>query len=354
MSRSANKLPPIGMNPMILIVVLLLLSPGGPLVLGAGAADVSQGATQSASQESEQETIRRQKLQKLQESYAEEPDLARKIDYLRQMKSLLDPYIDFDKIRTLDNDIRTLEDQLAKQNREQTRQASLARIEAAIRVGHFDVAEQQAAVLTQRFPNDAQAKEILFRVRASRIAEEVKDVLVKPDATCKEFEDADRKINDALKLSPDHVQAKSVKAEVDARIRGCRISFWLRFALIVLCVLAAGAVAYFLLRPRKWVLEVTFGPSKGEIFSLDKPETVIGALGPPNGEADIIISDAERKISRRHCLIVQNGRRLYVVDESANGTKVNDEEIEKENYARLRRGDEITLANEAVLVLRPK
>jgi hypothetical protein len=41
-------------------------------------------------------------------------------------------------------------------------------------------------------------------------------------------------------------------------------------------------------------------------------------------------------------------------DESTNGTMINDEEVEKGSVMRLRHGDRLSLADEAVLLLRPK
>jgi pSer/pThr/pTyr-binding forkhead associated (FHA) protein len=42
------------------------------------------------------------------------------------------------------------------------------------------------------------------------------------------------------------------------------------------------------------------------------------------------------------------------MNESTNGTMINDEEVEKGNMVRLRKGDRLSLADEAVLILRPK
>jgi predicted component of type VI protein secretion system len=87
---------------------------------------------------------------------------------------------------------------------------------------------------------------------------------------------------------------------------------------------------------------------------LDADEVKIGALGPPNGECDIVIRDARRRISQLHCLIVCSGRHWYLINESTNGTMINDEEIEKGNIVRLRKGDRLSLEDEAALVLRSK
>jgi hypothetical protein len=103
---------------------------------------------------------------------------------------------------------------------------------------------------------------------------------------------------------------------------------------------------------RQWVLDAIEGPCKGKIFSLEKQELVIGTAGPPEGSCDIVICDEQRKISRRHCVIMQDGKRFYLMDESTNGTKINEEEVEKGIWVEFHKGDVISLAGEAVLTLR--
>jgi predicted component of type VI protein secretion system len=87
---------------------------------------------------------------------------------------------------------------------------------------------------------------------------------------------------------------------------------------------------------------------------LDLDEVTIGALGPPDGPCDIVIYDAHCKISRRHCVLVRHGRHWELIDESTNGTKLNDTAVEKGHRVRLHRGDRVSLADAAMLVLQPK
>lgn len=91
-----------------------------------------------------------------------------------------------------------------------------------------------------------------------------------------------------------------------------------------------------------------------KVFPLDKDEMKIGALGPPNGACDLVIRDTRHRISPLHCLIMRSGRHWYLMNESTNGTMLNDDEIEKGTMVRLRKGDRLSLAGEAVLVVRPK
>ena len=89
------------------------------------------------------------------------------------------------------------------------------------------------------------------------------------------------------------------------------------------------------------------GPRKGETFSLDEAEILIGAV---EGEADIVIDDHRRRISRKHCLIWRERRDFYIIDESANGTFVNGQPVSKESGQLLRNKNEISLAGAATLI----
>src|SRR5262249_61246130 len=68
------------------------------------------------------------------------------------------------------------------------------------------------------------------------------------------------------------------------------------------------------------------------------------------GEADIVINDRKRLISRRHCLIWREKRDFYIIDESANGTFVNGQRVSKESGQLLRNKNEISLAGAATLI----
>ncbi|MBO0801067.1 MAG: FHA domain-containing protein, partial [Blastocatellia bacterium] len=123
--------------------------------------------------------------------------------------------------------------------------------------------------------------------------------------------------------------------------------FWVAF--VILAVAGLLVALYFFLRPGYWELECVDGPCKGEIFALDGPEILIGAF---EGEANIVISDRKRMISRRHCLIWQEKRDFYIIDESVNGTFVNGQPVSKEHGQLLRNKNEISLAGAATLIFK--
>jgi predicted component of type VI protein secretion system len=96
-------------------------------------------------------------------------------------------------------------------------------------------------------------------------------------------------------------------------------------------------------------LEMIEGPAPGDVFQLDKEKTSLGAVA---AEADIVITDPFRKISRRHCEINRSGKHYFLIDCSTNGTTVNEKPVPKGEAVLLKKGDRIGLAEEVVLRFR--
>jgi hypothetical protein len=160
-------------------------------------------------------------------------------------------------------------------------------------------------------------------------------------ATARESLALARQIDSSNQLAP------RLEKEIDSWASRCSSGsyFWIAFA--ILAVAGALIALYFFFRPGSWELECVDGPRKGETFSLDGPEILIGAV---EGAAHIVINDRKRLISRRHCLIWQEKRDFYIIDESANGTFVNGQPVSKESGQLLRNKNEISLAGAATLI----
>jgi hypothetical protein len=109
-----------------------------------------------------------------------------------------------------------------------------------------------------------------------------------------------------------------------------------------------GALVFSFWR-RKAVLEIVDGPDAGQAFVLKKPTTTVGALA---SEVDWVIADPMRKVSRRHCDVVRNGRHYFIVDRSTNGTLLNGQPLPYGEPTLLRRGDRIGLGGEILLQFR--
>jgi FHA domain len=293
------------------------------------------------------ESQRRDRLRKLQTQHDREPNLSKKVEYDRQLISLLDPYVDYEKIRALQSEIQLHEKETVQLVKEREKQQLIGWIGKLLAEKKYTEAEWEAEKAIQIF-DDAQVQQLLNDAKIRRLVEEAKDSLAARDVD-KAYEQNGR----AVQLDPNDIEAQKIQTDIDHLLSKRKTLLVLKIVLIVLLIAVPLAGLYVLLRPRKWVLEGIDGACKEEVFPLDAEEVKIGALGPPHGECDIVIRDVRRKISQVHCSIVRNGRHFYLMDESASGTLINDEEVEKGSMRRLRKGDRLSLADEAVFVLRP-
>lgn len=320
-------------------------------------------STQGGESPSSEADQRRVMLEQLAELHDNEPDPAKKIDYDRSRKNLLDPSVDADRIGALDSEIEQHNREAQQLSDEGPKKQAIALLSEALREHRFEDAEREAEAYASKFPDSRDARDLLVRIKTVRLINDASDAL--DGAGCDDCERADRLIGEALKLSPNHQGARIIKEDVAACFESCDSKPVLAIILSILFIAGATTGGYFLSKSGKgffrkggaapgWVLEGTEGPCRGQVFPLDKKELIIGSLGPPDGTADIVIRDDEHRISRRHCLIMQNGKQFYLIDESTNGVMINNQEVEKGVMAEFRNGDSISLADAAVLWLRPK
>src|SRR5262245_6304724 len=165
-----------------------------------------------------------------------------------------------------------------------------------------------------------------------------------------EMKAAKDKIEDALKVNPNDPELLNLKSRIEDRIQTAKFLFITRVALLVLVLIGLTFGLYYsLLRKKQGVLEVVEGAGTGQILAIEKEAVTIGSLEAGN---DLVISDEKKRISRQHCEIFRSGRNFFIKDLSANGTKVNDQNIERGRPVRIRKGDRISLANEATLIFR--
>lgn len=335
------------------------------------------GTTQPPASESDQ---RQSMLQQLQNLHDSEPDPTKKIDYDRSKKNLLDPLADAERIRALDAEIAAHMKESELLGSQGEKRAAIESVSAALREERYEDAELEAERLVEEYPELQEAQRMLAQIKTRRLVNEAMDALYASDEpACGDCQLADELINEALELSPNHEGAQVIREDVNACLERCKSRPLLAVALIaMLFVVAGGGVGLFFLlrsgkasslvpqagaagglfagsakRSHRWVLEGVEGACRGQVFPLEKPEITIGSKGPPEGVADIVVLDANRKISRRHCVIMQNGKQFYLIDESTNGTKLNGRELARGVTAEFRSGDRISLADEAVLMLRP-
>lgn len=122
---------------------------------------------------------------------------------------------------------------------------------------------------------------------------------------------------------------------------------------VLVAIMLIGAVQLFRKKGASAVkireLEMLEGPDPGEIYKLDKERIRLGAVA---AEADVVIADPFRKISRRHCEIERNGKHYFLTDCSTNGTRINNKVIPKDEPVLLKKGDLIALADDVILRFR--
>jgi hypothetical protein len=122
--------------------------------------------------------------------------------------------------------------------------------------------------------------------------------------------------------------------------------FWGGIGVLVLAGLVAG---FFLVWRRPRTLEMIQGPVPGQVFVLRQPTTRVGAQ---SAEVDWTITDPRRRVSRHHLDVIRNGRHYFVIDHSTNGTFVNGRPLSKGEPVLLKRGDQLGLGGDIVLLFR--
>ncbi|HVG39647.1 MAG TPA: FHA domain-containing protein, partial [Pyrinomonadaceae bacterium] len=328
---------------------------------GSPGGTATAGGTTAPDSEAEQ---RRRMLQQLQELHDAELDPAKKIDYDRSKRNLLDPATAATAVAALEQEVEQHQQEVEQLAGGGKRREFIVKVSAALRERRYDDAETEAENFAREFPGEQEAQNMLARIKTQRLIREARDAL--DEGGCDNCERAAELLESALELAPRHQGAKLLLEEAEECLRGCKLKRGtLVVAGLLVFVVFVGSILgwYFMSRPNswlagkvkgapKWVLVGVGGAGQGQTFALDKPEIVIGSQGRPAGPADIEICDAQRKISRRHCSIMQNGKQFYVIDESTNGTKVNDRELTRGVLTEIRQGDRLSLADEAVLMLK--
>jgi FHA domain len=266
---------------------------------------------------------------------------ARQIDLDNLMIDFLDP-ADLAARGRLQEEIKAHEQELDKIAQDAEKKSIYEQISFAERDGRLEDVINIASEASNKFPE--------LQGVATRFTARVKTNFAKEIFFARKCEDADiakERLAQARQLDSSNQLASRLEIEINSWASRCSSVpyFWFAFAILAMTGLLFGL--YFFLRPGYWELKCVDGPCKGEIFVLEGPETLIGAV---DGEADIVINDRKRLISRRHCLIWQERRDFYIIDESVNGTFVNGQPVSKENGQLLRNKNEISLAGAATLI----
>lgn len=326
-----------------------------------GAVSVSAPAAGAAAAPSEDEQ-KRGLLAQLRGLHEAEPDPDKRIDYDRSMINLLDQSADSARIGELEEEIKRHGEEARHLGASSEQREAVEKVSEALRDDRLKDAEREAASLVKKFPDFPDARTMLIEIRTRRLVLEATRAM--DTASCGDCERAGTLVEAALKLAPGHDGALLIKEDVDACTERCRKRSVAVWAVSLLVLASLGGGLYFLAlsknwlpskggaTQRGWVLEMVEGDEKGRVFNLDKESVVVGSKGPPEGEADVVVTDAGRRVSRRHCTLLREGGRLYVRDESTNGTKVNGRDAGRGVLTECRAGDSITLGDAAVILLK--
>jgi tetratricopeptide (TPR) repeat protein len=305
--------------------------------------------------ESPEDARKRTDLSRLDSLLDKEGDPKKRIDYLNSKIALWDPLKNPDEIRRLRDEIVRENEQIEKYKEREDKRKAIEEMAAAARQENYEEASRLVAINEQRFPDDPQVAPRIKLAKTAIFVEQAVGILSRNDEG--KYDQAEQMIGEALALTPGHPQASNLKAELEARRQAVRGRL---IAILVFVLLVIAAIAVLLYRWKRqptgeggeWTLEVIDGPADevGRVHHLADRETWIGSR---EDKADIVISDERGFISGAHCLIGQAERGIYVKDQSRNGTRVNGKWLDDdENVRWLREGDQIALADVAVLQVR--
>lgn len=174
---------------------------------------------------------------------------------------------------------------------------------------------------------------------------------------------ADQLVGEVLEQSPDDPRALSLRDGIRQAQEARRFARRMQMAAVAMLALAVGIVVLVRrLSPksdasgsgaqaRKAVVKVVDGVGRGRLMPVEKEIFRIGAADGerPEEKNDLIISDSAGLVSRYHCTILRKGRDYFLLDSSLNGTKLNDEALERGEHHPLEDGDEFVVAGAARL-----
>ncbi|HEX2211278.1 MAG TPA: FHA domain-containing protein, partial [Longimicrobium sp.] len=227
-----------------------------------------------------------------------------------------------------------------------------AKLEYSRALGDLQTARTQEAALKQQ--QDAQV-----RTEAQQAADRREKLALAERALyARDLNSAEQIVAGVLAQSPDDPRASSMAAAIrqaqDAR------RFTRRMLIAAGALAAVGAVILVLLRkvggkpgsekagasgPRA-IVKVIDGVGRGRLAPIEKEVFRIGAADGerPDEKNDLVISDSASLVSRYHCTILRKGRDYFLLDSSLNGTRLNDEPLQRGEHQPLDDGDEIVLA----------
>jgi hypothetical protein len=177
------------------------------------------------------------------------------------------------------------------------------------------------------------------------------------------LDDAESAVNDVLAIQPTNQRALVLNDRIVAlkRARQLKITLVAVGAAVLVLATGLGVLAKKLGKKhtekaaqqkvaaadRKAMLKIVDGVGRGKVYTIESALFRIGAASSdkPEEKNDLVLSDSAASISRYHCSIIRRDGRFFLIDSSLNGTRVNDEPLDRGEHHALRDGDEVTVAD---------
>jgi hypothetical protein len=163
------------------------------------------------------------------------------------------------------------------------------------------------------------------------------------------------RLNDAHRLGANGPDVDRLHSLILSRLRNRLL---LRAGLSAAGVLAL-ATTLIILRRRRGKAATAYlvaldGVDKGKRYLLNQEVTHIGGVAMDGAKKnEVLVRDPDRKVSRFHCEVHKRGSHCYLIDlDSSNGTYLRKRPLPAGVAAKLRDGDQFTLARAAAFELR--
>lgn len=181
-----------------------------------------------------------------------------------------------------------------------------------------------------------------------------------------DFDAAETLVDDVLRVAPENERARSMRSVIELRReqRGTLI----RIVIVaVVCAIVLALLVWITIvavrrhraakdqdvavgDARRATLQVVDGVGRGRSASLVGDVFRIGATeGDEGTRNDLVLSDADARISRFHCNVTRRDGRFFLIDTSSNGTTLNSRTVRRGEPKRLNSGDTLVLAESAML-----
>ena len=183
-----------------------------------------------------------------------------------------------------------------------------------------------------------------------------------------DYDAAESIVDEVLRVRADNEQARSIRQVVEVKREQrrtlIRVVVIVAVSLIVIALLvwlaiiavrkhrAASQADAAVADTRRATLQVVDGVGRGRSATLSGDVFHIGATAGDEGTRnDMVLSDADARISRFHCNVMKKDGRFFLIDTSSNGTTLNGTSVPRGERRRIKSGDPMVLAESGAITL---